>query len=209
MRPGGKESAMRHRGIANFLLAMLVVAFPAASALAAPSGFAVTAADITMPSSGNGSVPYTVTGIPITGTLAVTCQYSGPPTTASIPDCSYGPIAATPVTAGETTAGTISFYPFGAAVPQAANRTGRGPMALALAGVLLLGCGLRRRARSWLVPMLLGVVSLAGVAGLSGCLPGLPGMTPGTYQYTLTAGNLGTLNPLTAQATTTINVTVR
>jgi hypothetical protein len=208
MRPGGKESAMRHRGFPAFFLTMMFVAFSAASAWAAPAEFAVTAANVTMPSSGNGSSPYTVTGIPITGTLAVTCKYSGPATTANIPDCSYGPIAATPVTAGETVTGTISFFPFGVAVPQEANRTSHAPVPLALAGALLLGFRLRRLARGWLVPMVLAVGSLAAVAALSGCVASMNGMTPGTYQYTIAAGNSGTLNPLVAEATTTIDVTV-
>jgi len=45
-----------------------------------------------MPIKGNGSTQYTVSGIPITGTLNVTCQYSGPVTDANLPTCTYGPL---------------------------------------------------------------------------------------------------------------------
>jgi hypothetical protein len=66
---------------------------------------------VTMPVSGNGSTQYTVTGIPITGTLTVSCRYSGPPTEANLPTCTYGPVhAPEPVNAGQTVTGTILFY---------------------------------------------------------------------------------------------------
>jgi hypothetical protein len=111
-------------------------------------------------------------------------------------------------------AGTVYFYPFGAAVPvglrRAPHRSGHLPAAgLALAGALMLGFGLRRRARGWLALAVFAAGALAGVAGISGCTAGLIGMTPGTYQYTITA-IFEASGPaiLGAQATTTINVTV-
>ncbi len=180
---------------------------PAGAVAAAPE-FAVAAANVTMPSNGNGQSAYTVTGIPMNGNLAVTCQYSGPATQASIPDCSYGPIAAIPVTTGQTVKGTISFYPAGVGVPQVAGRRGQGPAArLALAGALLLGFGLRLR-RGGLAMLVLAAASLAAVSGLSACVGGFNGMTPGTYQYTITAGVSGTLNNLAIGTSTTIDVTV-
>ena len=201
---------MRNRGLSFSFLAVLSIALPVVSADAAAPEFAVTATNVTMPSSGMGKSTYTVTGIPITGNLGVVCQHSGPATQASIPDCSYGPIALWPVTAGQTFAGTIEFYPAGVGVPQDRREPGHAPEAgLALGGALLLGLGLRRRTRGWLSLVVLAAVSLAGVAGLSACVGGMNSMTPGTYQYTITAGNTGTVNNLAAGTSTTISVTVQ
>ncbi len=81
---------------------------------------------------------------------------------------------------------------------------------LALAGALLLGIGLRRGARNWLALALLGVGTLAGVAGISACSGGggTNGMTPGTYEYAIVANfNLANTN-LLITTNTTISVTV-
>jgi hypothetical protein len=198
--------------VRSFLILFLLnswLGISAAPAWAGTTEFSITATNVTMPSSGLGQSAYTVSGIPITGNLFVTCQYSGPATQARIPNCSYGPIAAIPVSAGQTATGTIYFYPYGEAVPLETRETGRGPAAgLALTAALLLGLGLRRRSRRWLGTVVLAAGGLAGVAGLSGCVTGMNGMTPGIYQYTITAGNFATLNNLAAGTTTTISVTV-
>lgn len=180
-----------------------------ASALGAPE-FAISATNVTMPVSGNGSTQYTVTGIPITGTLTVSCRYSGPPTEANLPTCTYGPVhAPEPVNAGQTVTGTILFYPYGAAIPADSPRTGHGPStALALAGALLLGLGFRRRWRGWLVLIALAMGSLVSVLELSACTGAMNSMTAGSYQYTIAAGNAGSLNNLAAEASTNITVTV-
>jgi hypothetical protein len=189
------------------ILLVLGCGLVAAEAAAATPPFAVTAGNVTMPSSGNGQSAYTVTGIPDTGTLIVRCQYSGPATKASIPDCSYGPIVAWPVTEGQTLTGTVEFFPADVGVPQERHEPGRLPeTGLALGGALLLGLGLRRRTRGWLGLVVLAAASLAGI---SACVAGSNGLTPGTYQYTITAGNAPevTSNPA-FMASTNISVTV-
>ena len=204
---------MQARGLPVVFRVFVVLCFGlfAATALAAATPeFAITAANVTMPASGVGSSQYAVTAIPMTGTLAVTCQYAGAATEAKIPNCTYGPIVAAPVTAGQTVTGTVYFYPYGSAVPMGLHRTGQAPAAgLALAGGLLLGLGFRRRARGRLALTVLAVGTLGGLAEISGCTGGLNGMTPGTYQYTITAGNGNPLNDLLAGASTTISGTVR
>lgn len=203
---------MQVRGLPSPLRILLVLCFTLIAARVMPAAapeFAVAAANVTMPSSGNGQSSYKVTGIPMNGNLAVTCQYSGPATQASIPNCSYGPIASIPVTPGQTVTGVVYFFPAGVAVPLETGRRSQGPAAgLALAGAVLLGFGLRRRARNWLALVVLAAGSLAAVSGLSACVAGMNGMTPGTYSYTITAGVFGTLNNLAAGTSTTINVTV-
>lgn len=194
----------------RILLAVCFALIAARGAAAATPQFAITAADVTMPASGNGQSAYTVTGVPNTGTLVVGCQYSGPATQASIPDCSYGPIPAWHVTEGQSFSGIVEFFPAGVGVPQERRQPDRAPEAgLALGGALLMGLGLRRRTRGWLALLVLAVGGLAGVAGLSACVVGFNGgLTAGTYQYTITVGNTGTGSNISAVATTTITVTV-
>jgi hypothetical protein len=186
----------------------IAIAFPALAAAAAPT-YAITAANVTMPRVGIGSLPYTVAGIPMTGILAITCQYSGPPTTAKIPLC-FQAIAPAPVTAGQTVKGVVGLFPPNGPVPASLHGTNRAPWTgLALAGVLIVGVGLRRRARSWLVLTLFAGASLAGLAAISACGGSMNGMTPGTYQYTVTADNeANSMTPLGQGVSTTITVTV-
>jgi hypothetical protein len=46
---------------------------------------------VTMPANGNGATSVAVTGIPMTGTLTIECQFSGTQTNAKIPYCGGGP----------------------------------------------------------------------------------------------------------------------
>jgi hypothetical protein len=183
------------------------------SALAA-TPFAITATNVTMPSTGNGSSQYTVTGIPGTGTMAFGCQYSGTATEAKIPICPMTPPVLYQVVAGQTLTGTVSFYPYGVAIPaalrKAPHRSGHLPAAgLALAGALLLGFGFPRRASRWLVLSILAVGAFAGLVGISTCGGSGNGMTPGTYPYIISA-QWESSGPaiLGNQTTTTITVTV-
>jgi len=186
-------------------LGLIAAALPATAVPA----FTIKAPSVTMPFSGNGSTQYTVSQIPFTGFLSVSCQYSGPTTDAKLPTCSYGPLRVDPVTAGQTVTGTMQFFPYGVAVPADLYRTSRVPSGLALAGGILLGFGLWRRPRRWLRLVVLAVAALAGLAGLSACGGTFNGGTPGTYQFTLTAANGASLTSLVVGASTTITVTVQ
>jgi hypothetical protein len=175
--------------------------------------FAITATNVTMPTNGGfGISQYTDSGIPAAGTLTISCAYSGPTTVAKIPTCTYGPILALPVPTG-TQMGDVYFYPYGTILPVGARGaplpSGHLPAAaLALAGALMLGFGFRRRARRWLALVLLAAGTLAGVGGISGCISHNP-MTPGTYQYTISAVYAPSpQTPLEEQVTTNIEVTV-
>lgn len=178
----------------------------------AATPYAITATNVTMPSTGTGSTQYTVTGIPLTGTLAVNCQYSGPGVGLKIPTCTYGPLhAPAPVTAGQTVTGTILFYPYGVAIPAGLRRTRQVPAAgLGLAGLALIGFGFRRRVRGLPAGILLVTASLVGLTGFTACAGGgFNGMTPGTYQFTLAADNeANPVTPLGQGVSTTISVTV-
>ncbi|MGD0831002.1 MAG: hypothetical protein ABR907_08680 [Terracidiphilus sp.] len=183
----------------------------------ASSGPGITATNVTMPSSGNGTSQYTITGIPGNGTVIIGCVFSGTITDAKIPFCGGGPIDSIAVTAGQTLTGTITIYPFGAAVPVGLRKAPRAKVlpatGLALAGVLMLGFGFRRKFPRWLLTVLLAAGALAGASGISGCggiSKSMTSMTPGTYQYTVDAAYQDTATPiLSAILETNIEVTVQ
>jgi hypothetical protein len=197
-------------------LVAVICGLSGARALAS-TPYAITATNVTMPSSGYGSSQFTVTGIPGAGTVTIGCLYTGPITAAKIPEyCGTVGAPGIPVQAGETTfSGTILFIPYGQMPPPGLGKLRSAPLpsghlpaaGLVLAGVLLLGFGLRRRARGWLALAVLAAGTLAGVGGISGCIIG-NAMTPGTYQYTISAGFQPSNTNVITTATANINVTV-
>jgi len=195
----------------SLLLGMIAGVEGLASHAGAAPAFTIAATNVTMPMTGPGSTQYTVTAIPLTGTVYVSCQYTGTETGLKLPDCNYGPPhAPTSVTAGQTVQGTILFYPYGPAVPAGLRRTRTAPWAgLTLAVALFYCMGLRRRARGWLALSLLAAATFAGLAGITSCGGNPNAMTPGTYQFTISADNESDGNaPLGQGVNTTISVTV-
>jgi hypothetical protein len=177
----------------------------------ASAPYAISATNVTMPATGLGFTQYTVTGIPMTGTLSVTCQYAGTETDLKIPICTYGPVhSLAPVTAGQMVTGTISFYPYGSAIPAGMHRPRRSLVGgLALMGALCAGFAWRRRARRWFTVMV-AATALVGLAAVNACAGGsLSSTTPATYQYTISADNESSGPTLLGQGvSTTISVTV-
>lgn len=175
---------------------------------AAVTPFAIKATNVTMPSvtvvkttdgvtwMHMGSSEVTVTGIPDDGILTIICWYSGPSTKAKIPkQCGPSGLPGRPVTAGQTAYGNVSFVPYDQGYVPGLSQLQRAPAAsgdpgatvLALAGALMLGFGFRRKTLRWFVLTVIAVSALAGAleASVSG-RKGTP-MTPGTYQYTISA----------------------
>jgi hypothetical protein len=187
------------------LLAAVICGLSGARALAS-SGLAMTASNVTMPSSGHGVSNFTISGFPGDGTVIIGCVYAGTNYEIKIPYCLSGassaavPVVRIPVTAGQTLTGTINFYPFGAVDPfpvkfhKAPGANHLPAAGLALAGALMLGFGLRRKAQRWFAMALFAVGALAAASGISGC--GGNSMTPGTYPYTITAAYQDTSNAL-------------
>ncbi len=182
-------------------LALVLVTGVPSRAATAP--FAIAATDVTMTRSGTAISQFTITGIPLDGTIYLRCAYAGNTAMEKmVPICPMTPPRLYTVTAGGTLQGPITFYPpTNVAIPASAPVAGA-----ALAAVLLLGLGFRRRCRGCLALLALCVACLAGMTACGGSNNG---MTPGTYPYTITAVNNATsTTPLSVMVNTTINVTV-
>jgi hypothetical protein len=208
MRPGGKAFVMRVRRFSFLFLLSLCIGFSGTLGLAATPGFSIAATNVTLTASGTGSTAFTLTSLNgYTGIVAVTCDVANPPPGAKLPYCGGGPALAYTLTANEAVNGSMDFYT--QAVPavtaRLALRPGLGQAAsLALAGAMFLGLGLRRRARHWLIQAVLAVGALAGLVGIFSCGGSANGLTPGTYQYIMTAEDTKT----SAYVTSPFSVTV-
>jgi hypothetical protein len=179
------------------LLFVWVVAFGAVPnslpAHASTPSFTISATNVIMPSSGDGSIPFVLTSVDgYVGTVAVSCPEVNAPTGARIPDCGGGPVFALNLTADEKATGNLVLTPYGVPVPLAS-------------GALLIGLALRRRKIGWPTLALVLACTLASLGEVVGCGSGTSGMTPGTYAYTLTATDAKT----NVVVSTTANVTVR
>jgi hypothetical protein len=197
----------------SFIVLTIGIACCAAPAFASPA-FGITATNVTMPMSGNGTSTYTVVGIPITGGLTMSCQYSGPDTSARIPSCGGGPVDLIPVSQGQTVTGVFGFVPYGSAMPvnrKKSNHSGAGAAILSLAGVLFFGFGPGRKIGGRLNTLLVAICAFAILPAITGCGGNSNGMTPGTYPYSITAANQtsnGSNTSPAQQVSITINVTV-
>jgi hypothetical protein len=184
------------------------------SALAATPDFTITAANVTMSSntsSGSGSSSFTLTSVNgYTGTVSIRCNPPTPPVGVNLPICNFGGPVRPPytLTANQEVTGAIVFLnsnPCNDCLVSLLSRGGHGlAPGLALAGALLLGFGIRRRAPRWHMLTLLAVGALAGLAGISACGGNNNAVTTGTYTYTIAAVDINTDVAVTAS----INVTV-
>jgi len=176
---------------------------------AAAETFTLTASNATIPASGGiGISKFTIQGIPLTGTISLSCTYAGAPGVARLPICPLTPPAAYSVTAGGTLTGQVDFYPYGSAVP--AVETGKKPVELSMAAGLLVLAGLRKRFRRGLAISLVAVCGLGACVSLTACGGNGFGGTQGTFPYTITAYNAAApILPLSAAASTTVSVTVQ
>ncbi len=187
---------------------ILSIGFNGSRALAAGApDFSITATNATVSATGTGTTTFTLTSLKgYTGTVVVTCYASSPPAGAKLPYCGGGAIRAEKLTAGEIVSGSLPLTEF--PVPVAASlprRPGAGPASsVAVAGALLLGLGLRRRARRWLVLGVFAAGALAGFAGISACAANGNGLTQGTFPYTVVATDTTT----NAMVSSTFMVTV-
>jgi hypothetical protein len=202
--------------VLGFLLTFSTVVF-GSSAPAPTPAFTITASNVTMSSNGSsgvGSSSFTLTSVNgYTGTVGLNCSPPTPPTGVIVPYCDWssGAIARPPyaLTANQVLTGSIPFInaipPCNPCPVSLPRRGGHGlAPGLALAGALLFGFGIRRRAARWLMLTLLAAGALAGLAGIGACGGNNNVVTPGTYTYTITAMDMNTF----ASVNTSVNVTV-
>lgn len=207
----------------NIWLASLVLCLVLPSGLEAASAsdptptFTLSVTNITLPASGSGSIPITLSAVNgYTGTIVIACNPASPPSAGVLePYCNpphFGPALFVTLSASEPTA-TVSIPVTSLPEPAANSKLDRWPgngAAVALAGVLMLGFGFRWRRARWPGLLLLGVGALIGFAGIGACAGGGSSgtqqtLTPGTYTYTVRAADQSI--PQTAM-NTTVKVTV-
>jgi hypothetical protein len=208
----------------------LIAGLGSGQAQSATPAFTISASNVTMPASGMGAIPFTLTSVNgFAGSVVVGCSPASQPAGSILPQCGNGVVVVPyTLTANGTTTGTLNLIaynpPCSGPCPikllspprqrgavNLAEAGGldrprhRGAATLALAGVVLLGFGFRRRARQ-LRLMLLVVGIMAGLAGVS-CGANHNTLTPGTFAYTVSAVEVTTNSP-TVAVSTTVNVTV-
>ena len=195
------------------LLLMMVLAVGAALSWAGsvPS-FTLVASNTTTSASGSGSIPYTLTSINgYSGTLVLGCSAVNAPAAARVPVCttsattSPAVIEGVQLTAGEVLNKSLPIYYGIVPASSASRQRGLGAeRGLWLAGALLLGVGLRRRA-GWLKASLLAVFLLVGMGAITACGGSSSnGPSAGAYSYLVSATDLSSK----LSASTKITVTV-
>ena len=179
----------------------------------APS-FTISASNVTMPSSGTVSIPFTLTSVNgFVGSVSVLCIE--PTVAGSVHEGPYcdqgGPLMAYTLVANGTTTGSITIVAIKPnPVPLASKSSlvghGRG-VSWALACALILGLGLKRKSVLRRSNVALAVFLLLGLAGLGICgCGGPPTLMPGAYPFMLNATSVST-NP-SLYASTSVTVTV-
>jgi hypothetical protein len=183
----------------------------------ATPGLTISASNATMPISGTGAIPFTLTSVNgFAGTVNVSCGPANPPTGSILPQCNYtgSPIATLPytLTANGTVTGSLNLVayvpPCSSPCPVKLLRRPhhRGAVNVALAGGLLLGFGFRRRVRRLRLALSVGI--LAGFVGVACGAGNRSTLTPGTFAYTVSAAQVETTASPMLAVNTTVNVTV-
>lgn len=183
------------------LLALSWLLSPAAAHAATPA-FTVSATNVIMPASGMGTSTVTATSEnSYAGRLVIACDSANSSMGAHLPLCFGHPVTGLAVAANKSAQLQLYLVPYGQAPPPVSSRTSgwKGEAPLALAGALLLGFGLRRRARKlgWFT---LAAALFAASAGITAC----GGGAHGTFTYNVVATDSATSASTTATFTVTL-----
>jgi len=184
-------------GILRLLVVCCAGMVSAHALWAATPTFTVSATNVTMPANGgNGSSQIALTSVNgYSGRLTVNSQYSGGDMNAKPPNGGSGGGTAPFYTlnANSTAKGTLTFFPYGKIVPIARlHRPAHVPntapvLGLAIAGWLVFRRRRRMGAARWFAILVLGAITIAGVAACGGA--GLSGVYPFTVTATDTVTN--------------------
>jgi len=139
-----------------------------------------------------------------TGSPLLSCNAVNPPAGAVIPSCFQQGLTLQ-VSPGQPIQESLMLVPPGDPLPPepASSALGKGMGGFALAGVLALGFGVRRRAR-WMARLLAAVAMVCACSAPSACGGGGNTMTPGTYTYSV----VGQDNTTSTSANTTFTLTI-
>ena len=188
-----------------FLAGSMILLICGIAVLHAAPQYSISATNVTMPAHGGVASQFTISAIPVTGTIVLNCGYMGSLALGRLPVCPLAPQITYDVTAGGTLTGTVIFYPPGG--PQPLSDPGAG-IALGGMALLLLRCG--RTARRSVRQLIMAAGSMVLCVEIGACANPGPSMPKGTFLYNITAVNHpATGNGPSFEAHTTVNVTVR
>lgn len=198
------------------LALLFAFSLPLFAAPAPVPRFTISASNVSMPTSGSVAIPFTLTSTNgFAGLVAVDCAAPTVAANVRAPYCNQGgPIMAYTLAADGTTPGSMIIVAVKPNLTPLASRSRPGKSGQeggwAIAGVAMLGLGLRKKIPRRLAGMSIAVgtvLTLAGI-GICGC-GGPPTLTPGAYVFTLTATSVsnGTgSSAVTASTTATVTV---
>jgi hypothetical protein len=195
----------------TLLLTLLLASLPAIAQSANPT-FTLTTSNVSLSTTGTGSIPYTVTAVNgYTGTVIVRCDTPTVPTGVSVPYCGGGPVVSYTLDPDPTVdpgypVATGSFPLYGNSIIAPAGFMASDTPVLAVLFIIALLSGLtqrRKSARRLTLPLFIGV--LAGLSCTTGCGTVSHGFTPGTYTYVVTATQSPVPLALSANAVVTIH----
>jgi hypothetical protein len=178
---------MFHSSLARptLLLTLLLATLPAIAQSPAPT-FTLTTSNVTVPTTGTGSIPYTLSSTNgYIGTVVVKCTAPTVPAGVSIPYCGSAPIVSYSLTAGQVVTGNFPLYG-NTVVPLGFMPSHNPALAIFFIVALLSGLTLRRKvARRLALPLF--IIVLGALSFTTGCGSTSRGFTPGTYTYVVGA----------------------
>jgi hypothetical protein len=202
----------------TLLLTLLLVTVAGVAQSSAPT-FTITTSNVSLSTTGTGSIPYTLTSVNgYIGKITVQCEAPTVPAGVSIPYCvvptnaaNCDPTLSNPppanictLTANQAFASSFSLIGNTAISPAGVSASQNPALAIFFVVALLSGLTLRRKAaRRLTLPLFLAV--LAGLSCTTGCGTAYHGFTPGTYTYVITATQTPVSLQLGANATVTIH----
>jgi hypothetical protein len=168
------------------LLPALLLATLSATAQSSAPTFTITTSNVSVSTTGTGSIPYTLSSVNgYIGTIVLKCQAPTEPAGVNIPYCGTAPVVSYQLTANQVVTGSFPLYGT-VAVPAGFMVSNNPAFAVLFIVALLSGLTLRRgTARRLTLPLLL--VALAALCCTTGCGSVPHGFTPGTYTYVVGA----------------------
>jgi len=193
------------------LLLTVTISLCNAQAPVATPSVNITTSNVTMPNSGGGSIPFTLTSVNgFAGKVGVTCTPPNPPAGVQEPNCPGGGPPSPPIViaADATATGSVGINSTAPLpVPGTTYAAHKKIVGWEFAGIVMLGLGLRRKKENGYTRLLLAVGLLIGLMGTAACGSKVETLTPGVYSYTLTAVPYGQSNPaFTTSATSKVTV---